>query len=421
MRIPILARALLFVASLTVAGRAAAAETPLPSPLTAAGVTAYAEAHREELRAANAKAAAATATPKVVASLPDPMLMVSADHVPFTMIGEKGVDWSVMVQQDFPLSGVLGARRRAATALAASTSSDVGRVLLDVQTQALLAFAMRVEVERMQRVLDDQIVVARQVVATIEARLAGGGASAADVLRARTESIQLEGERRALDAELAGADAMLDASLGRPVTEPVPSPSLTTPSVPPSPLAVLVAQALEKRPELSTMRAASASASANVAVMQGMYWPMAFVRAGTARTMEMGQGAMLMLGISIPLFWERRSGGLEEARAMLVMVDAETAAMRNMIQGEVGGARGELVAAEARWATARDEVVPLADKTVSLTLASYVGDQVPLVSVLDAVRTLREAKMRAVVAELAVARAWIKLSRAVGVAGIGPL
>jgi outer membrane protein TolC len=419
MRLLRTSRVALAFATFAFVARAHAESASLPSPLTPDAVVAYAAAHRPEIDAAKAKAKAAAAAPKVVSGLPDPMIMGSIDHFPFTMLGEKGINWSVMIQQDFPLSGELGAKRRAAEADALGANAETFRAQLDVETQALDAFVMRAEVDRMTALVEEQIAFAKDVLVATEARLAVAEAQAADVVRAQTDVVLFEGERKALEGERIGADAMLDASLGRPADAAVPSPALTVPTNAPSPTPQLVALALEHRPELASMRANVASAEAKVDVMDSMYTPMAFVRIGTARTMEMGQGGMLMVGLTIPLWREKLDSGVDEAKSMLVMAEDDVSAMKNMIQGDVGSARGMVIAARARYASVHDEVVPLARKTVTLMLASYAGGQSSLVAVLDAVRALREARMQEIVAEIELARAWIRLGRAVGVVRIG--
>lgn len=345
--------------------------------------------------------------------------MVSIDHMPFSM--PQNVDWSVMVQQDFPLSGVLGAKKKAAEAAANVAKADVSTIALDVERDAVLAFLMRAEIERMSVVVDQQLALDAQIVAATEARLAGGEGNVADAVRAQSDVARLKGQRKALDGELVGATAMLNAALNRPLEGSIPEDDLALPVVDPSPTPTLVALALEHRPELASMKASTEVASANVEVMESMYTPMAFVRLGTARTMEAGQGGMLMVGVSVPIWREKLDAGVSEAKQMTVMADADLSAMKTMISGEVGSARAQVIAARTRLESVQQDVLPLAKKAYDLTLASYAGGQMPLVSVLDAARALREARMEEVAAEVATADAWVRLGRAVGVVKGGAL
>jgi hypothetical protein len=51
---------------------------------------------------------AAEARPATVSALADPMISPSLDYLPFML---NGANWSVTVEQQFPLSGIRGHRR----------------------------------------------------------------------------------------------------------------------------------------------------------------------------------------------------------------------------------------------------------------------------------------------------------------------
>jgi outer membrane protein TolC len=314
---------------------------------------------------------------------------------------------------------VLGKKRLAAAAEAKGAAADVKRVELVVELEAVVAYLMVAERDRMAAVLEDQIGASKQVVEATLAKLEGGTGNAAEVVRARLDVARLEGERKAIEAEATGARSMLTAVLGRPVDAAVPATSFTLPPTEPAPLPKLVAAAIDARPELAVMKHASEKANAEIDVMKAMYTPMAFVRVGAARTMEAGNGVMLMVGFTVPIWREKLAAGVNEAKGMSAMVDAETAAMRKMIEGEVGSARGELVAAKIRFETTRDKIVPVARQALSLTLSQYATGTTPLVSVLDALQMLRMAQMELVVNEVRVGVAWARLGRAMGKVRVG--
>jgi len=405
-------------ASIALAANNARAQsvTALPSPLRPDDVVTWAKTHRAELTAAKAKAGALAEAPKTVSALPDPMVMVSLDHLPFKL---QGADASLLVQQDFPLSGVLGKKKASAQANALAAGADVDRVALDVMAEALVAYLMVVERERMQAVLDEQLATAKAIVEATLVRLEGGSGNAGDVVRARLDVARLTGERSAVDAELVAARGMLNATLARPVDASVPPSSLTIPTTAPPDVTALVKLAIGKRPELAVMKHKLEKAESDILVMKSMYNPMAFIRTGPSYTMTDGPGVMLMVGVSVPLWRDKLGAGVAEATQMSAMVDAETVAMRKMIEGEVASARGAVAAAIIRLETTRDKLLPIAKQAVSLQVASYASGQLPLVSVLDSLSMLRMTRMEQVVSEIRVGIAWVKLGRAVGVVRIG--
>ena len=386
-------------------------------PLTVGQVLAEARANRQELKASRARAEAVAQTPKIVGALSDPMLMGGVDHLPFKL---NGVNYSVQLQQDFPLSRVRGARARTASRQADAARAQIAITALDVEANALRSFLLLVEAQRMKAVTTELRALAAQVQSSVQARVAATQASLSEAVRAEVEVARLDGELLAYEREVLGAWAMTQAAMGR--TSPsaeVPQSELTTPTRSPSEVSALVDAAIERRPELAQMRASAEAARANVEVMSSMYFPMAFVRLGAANTMMEGPGLMLMAGVSLPIFRERLGAGYEEASAMSRMAEADVEAMRTMIQGQVGAARERVLSAQARFAAARDRLLPLSQQAVKLAMVAYTSGQLPLVSVLDAARAQGEAQMDAVRAELELDAAWIELGRATGEVNVG--
>ncbi len=382
---------------------------------TATTVVAMAREHRPEILAARARTRAAWSRPRIVSSLNDPMVMASIDHLPFRFnVPEYGANFSVMLQQEFPLSNVLGLRGRAAEAGALRVESDTQRIVLDVEYEAIQAFFMVSERRRTRSVLDAQLRISEEIVTLAMARYAAGQGAQADGLRAQHDVTRLRAERAGLDGQVRAAEAMLNAAVGRDATAIVPA--LRPPdgsSEPPSERDVAT-QALAHRPEITTMRLSVAQARAEVRVMEAMFWPMMFIRTGFAYAMPEGAGAMLMVGISIPVYRGRLNGGVDEARAMIRMADADVEAMRNMVRGEAVAARAQLVGARARLDSIRREVLPLAEQTITASLASYAAGQIPLVAVVDAVRGLWMSRQDEVMTDVNVGLAQARLDRALG-------
>jgi outer membrane protein TolC len=256
-------------------------------------------------------------------------------------------------------------------------------VLLD----AARAFLMLRERRESARILESQRSLAREFVEATNARYSSGTTSQPDVLRAEVELARLDGVIRAIGAEVAAAESMLNASLGRAVDAPLP---------PLAPLAVEVAPAswpetrtisLRNRSELQAGRAEIARAEAEIGTMEAMYAPMGLVRTGPAYTMTDGWGVMLTLGVSIPIWGGKYEAGIREAQAMASMARADVAAMTRMIEGESASARHQLIAARERVLSLRDDVLPRARNSIAPAVSAYAAGSTPLVSVLDARRS----------------------------------
>lgn len=385
----------------------------LPSPLDVAAVVRVARERRQEIAARALRARAQAQRPAIDGSLEQPMAMISLDHLPFAL---HGADYSVMLQQDFPLSGLLGRRRAAAEAGARRARAAVETTALDVEFEAVDALLMTAERRRVGAVFAQQAELARELVRAGAARYAAGQGVQSDVLRAEVEVARAETQVAANAQTTHGAEAMLRATLALPATVDVPEVALASSREVP-PVGALVATALAARPELAAMRAEQVRARAEVGVMEAMRWPMAFVRFGSASTMQDGPGVMAMFGFTIPVRRARLNAGVSEANAMAQMTDAELSAMRTMIEGEVRARHADAAAAAVTLEAIRGRVLPLARQTFDATLASYAAGRVPVVSVVEALRMLTMTLEEEVMADIALARARARLDRATGQLG----
>lgn len=397
---------LLLVAIL--ASPAIANDTALPSPLKVTDVTAIARDSRSEIVAAKAKARAAAQRPAIVSALDEPVVNLSLDHLPFSLMGADG---NVTIEQSFPLSRIRRHRESAAVAGARREVANAERVRQEVELDAERAFWMLAQMRAAAEIIDKQLALAKQLEQAALARYTANSGTQSDVLRAQTESARLAAEQRALAAEVRGAEAMLNTSLARDAAAPIPPLDVAvSDAVPPD--GGVAARASRQRPELAAGRAEIEEAEADVRVMRSMYSPMAMVRTGPAYTMAEGEGWMVMVGISIPLWRGKLRAGVDEARAMVDMATADLDAMRRMAEGEARAAREAVVAARERYVALRDDIVPRAEQAIAPTLAAYSAGQVPLVSVVEAAQALWMAQRDLVVARAELGTAWARLRRA---------
>jgi cobalt-zinc-cadmium efflux system outer membrane protein len=338
--------------------------------------------------------------------------MPSLDHLPFML---HGADASFAVEQRFPLSRLLRNRERSAQADARRLAADVNRIGLDVVLEAVSAYWMLYEQRAMLRVIGEQLSLARTLVTAAASRYGAGMAVQPDVLRAEIEVARLQGNERALLAQVRAAEAMLNMSLARAADESVPELAQESFAAEPPAFSVLRDQALARRPELLVGQEEVRRAEADIDVMRSMIRPMAFIRTGPAYTMADGWGFMAMVGISVPIFRQKNRATIAEAKSMADMARADLSAMRNMVQGAVASARENVLAARTRALVLRDDVLPRSRVAVDAVIAAYTSGTVPMVSTLDAARALWNAQQELVMAEVELGVSWARLARAVGV------
>jgi len=341
------------------------------------------------------------------------MISASIDHLPFELMG---FDRSLAIEQTFPLSRIRGHRKCGAEADARRERANADRVGLDVEFDAAGAFWMLAQVRASVKIVAQQHALAEQLVAAAMARYSTNTGTQSDVLRAEIEVARLDAERRALAAEVRGAEVMLNTSLARAADALIPELDATVPeAMPAAPDAI--ARAAVRRPELRAGRAEIERAEADVRVMRSMYAPMAMIRTGPAYTMEAGSGWMMMIGVTVPIWRGKLRAGVAEATSMVDMANADFDAMRRMVEGQARGARETVIAARERYLALRDVIVPRAEQAIGPTMAAYASGQVPLVSVVEAAQTLWSLQRELVFARAELGVAWARLARASGEEG----
>lgn len=401
---------LLMVVAIASPGTAAAQEMTLPSPLSFSEVIRIAGERRDEIQAARALTAAAEARPAIVSALGDPMFSPSLDHLPFML---NGADVSFTIEQQIPLSRVRSHRRASALADVEQLRAETSRASLDVGIEAANAYLMLQERRRTAMLVSEQVTFARDVVNAANARYASGTAPQSDVLRAEVEVARLEAMARALVGEVRGAEAMLNTSLALDADTPVP-PLAPLALADPVPAWSSIRSALTSRPELAAGRAEIARAEAEVEVMRDMFRPMATIRTGPSYTMTDGRGWMAMVGLSLPIWRSKLRAGVAEAQAMRSMAEADLRAMTRMIEGEAAVAVSQLQAAHDRQNALLTDVLPRARLAIEPAIAGYASGQLPLVSVIEAVKALWLVQSDLITADTQLGLAWARLGRSLG-------
>ncbi len=223
----------------------------------------------------------------------------------------------------------------------------------------------------------------------------------ATVFAARAEVELRRTEREAAFLKLtalAGAPAPLtsvsESLLDHPVHAPTLGDALKTP-------AYLAAQA-EREAAARRVRLEQARAAPDVTVSVGVR------RYGDSRSTAMVAG----VSAPIPLF-DRNRGNETAARAELEAAEIQLAAARRDAEAELRVSASRMGAADGRLAAAR-QTEQAAQEAYRLGRLGYEGGKLPLIEVLNAQRTLAEARERTLDAQLARLTAEAALARLEG-------
>ena len=383
------------------------------STLTLATVESEALAHSPALLASTSAAQAALARAEGGGAWDDPELSLMV--APRT-IGTSSPGYRVGVTQRIGAFGEPGARRLVAgTAFdVAAAGADASR--LDILREARVAFA---EYLRASRALDAHrglVDLAVELRRAALAKYAAGAVEQSDPLSASVEAARLTHHGVRIESERRIAVARLNTLIGRPASAPLPPPSddAAEAATTSSDLDSLVRLARAERPEsqAAISRVAWRAASARVAQLSGRPGLML----GVAYDRMWEDPAMrpqLELGIVLPL-WGGAGARRAEAAAELAAAEAEQRALVLQIEREVVEAATRYDEAVHDLDVLDTGVLPIATQGVSAMRTAYQGNRASFQALLEATRTLAEARLDRIdaAARRAVARA--DLARALG-------
>lgn len=396
----------MFVPALVVALSAAPAETS--QTLSLVDATRAAMEHNPELAEASSGARAAEAGVRGAGALPEPMLSYQAWQQPWSRpLDPTATNMHMIgIRQSLPFPGQLGIAERAARSEAEARRDDVRARRLAVQAQVAHAYVAWWRAREELRIHLEHAKLAERTLAAVEARYGTGGGRQGDILRAQTDLHRLHADVEGIQEILRASEALLAAAMG--------TPDETLP--PPSPPDMTLPASSSERPELAAARARAERAETAARLAD---------RARRAPELMVGFDYMLMPGmpdaysvmlqVGVPWFSSRRASEADRAAAEAQAARAAAAAAGNAARYERVEAQARAQAAKAQLAVLEDDVVPRADHTLQAMRASYASGEADLVTIIDAVSVLLDARLSAVRQRAALADAAADLRRALGI------
>ncbi|MGQ0428395.1 MAG: TolC family protein [Gammaproteobacteria bacterium] len=346
-----------------------------------------------EIKAADSERQAAESRVSPAGALDDPMLEAGVINLPLASRAFRREDMTMKmlgVSQQFPYPGKRGLRRevaaRDAEVAAHAYAETVNRVVRDVR---MAYFDLALVVESASLVKENRRVLG-QFAEISAARYAVGQGSQSDVLTARTqlarmddELIQLERERRAIEAELAFA-------LGRESDDGLPAPAKLRLPATDLQIDALRQSALEGRPQLLGLASLIDRNAGAVDLARREYYPDFEVMLGYGQRESMLDGTRrddmvsLTVAVNLPV-WRasKRDPGVAEAIAMRNQAADMYRAQLNEVSAQL---RRQVAAAEQSLRSARlyeSGILPQARLAVESSLAAYRVNRVDFLTLLD--------------------------------------
>jgi outer membrane protein, heavy metal efflux system len=356
-------------------------------PLGLAAVIAAADQSNPTLAAERKEIDVATAAIWEAKLYPNPSALIEFDDYRSGGRGDSRVGVRV------PL--VVGGRIRAATSLA-GTERDVAalkylarrrEILLDVRK----AYVELLAAQRNRDLARENRDLAREVHSGAESRLKADAVPEMEVLKASVDLAKAEAEVDASERALAAAERALDAAVGPGAIDPsLVTGSLSEAFVIP-PLDDLRATATESHPTVAAAEREKDAAAGQLRLAQAERTPDVDLEVKAGQDTD-GQGTV-SLGLGIPLpFNNRNEGKVATASARIAQGAARVAAARAEIDAKLARAYRSLTTAQDRGARYASQILPAAQKALEQTRVGYEKGKFTYLDVLDARRTLADAK-----------------------------
>jgi outer membrane protein TolC len=406
-----------------VSGRAQAAPAPATSAAHAHADSAHAPGTLDSLiaralraspaiHAAAAQVKASTARVGPAGARPDPMLMAGIQNLP---ISEPGfADFMTMkmigVSQTFPFPGKLSLQTRAATDEATAAGAALGAARLRVTAQVKEAYYELAFTDRALEIVRRNQAVLTNLIAVSQARYSTGTGTQADVLRARTETANLDNAASTLKEQRRAALARLNAVLDRPSDTPVDAPVIPARIVraavadssahvhfasdalgaraadsPLLPLDSLEALAAANSPMIHEHVARIAAQRARVALARKAHLPDISVSIDYGQRRGFTDMVSAVVSLPIPLQKGRKQDAeVAEAAAELAELEAQHHEMVNTLNAAIAKQVSDLERARTALALAKRAILPQAQATLASSTASYQVGRLDFAAVMDA-------------------------------------
>lgn len=339
-----------------------------------------------ELAAAALDAEAAAARVDAAGRLADPMLTVLSDQNRNRnggLIPGRFGNWTVTVQQTFPLGGRRELQRQVAAAEARQAASRQLSVQADLVRRVKTVFIELHQAGRLAQLSREIDATVGQLVRQSESRYAQGLGEQQDVLRAQFERHTLGNVITRFDGERARLKLRLNALLNRPTTTPLADPRAlpAAPSLGRLQSAMLLERALRTNPGLATQAAEIEGADANRTLVRRSWYPdltlgIGIVNNAAAEGVGRRVSYEAMASINIPLAWGLREAQAREATLRAGAARTRREAAQIQLEAELGEALQQLRTLEAVAQRLGGRAVPETRLATRTALTGYAAGRV---------------------------------------------
>ncbi|MEI7901302.1 MAG: TolC family protein [bacterium] len=301
---------------------------------------------------------------------------------------------TVAVSQELELGGKRRHRTAAAETETAVSRSEQAAHLQTLLTETRRAALALLAAQQKTRLAEEELALVREIESVAVSREQAGKATALETERARAETAQAQIAAETRMAEQ--HDAVRDLALCWGETEPafaaLAEPFATPPAALP-PLDTLLLRAATN-PDLLAADARFRASQAGIDVERSTRVPNLEVTAGMRRFEESGDfGFVAGVAVELPLF-TRNMDGVRAAEADAEAWRLEATSARLKTEGRIRQLYARLAALDARIRRLKETSLPLTERALALVRQAHQQGKAGYLDVLEARRSLVEARLR---------------------------
>lgn len=417
-RVPLYVVGTLALAAVSLAAQAAEIHTAL----TLSDSVAEALQKNPELTRLRHRLEGMEARAKQASFLEDPEIVFQLNGVPFsnpTSFNQSDNN-AIGIRQKLPFFGKLGLKEKIAQQESKVLEQELRAKEREVTAMTKMIYADLFMAQRAIEILREQLEIMRTITRATEARYEVGRVTQQDVFKALLERSDLMNQLIVVERETSAAEVKLNSVMYRPPRTSIRLPAELTLPESPAAFAAVEEMALASRPELK-------GAEEEIQRSERLYelaqrnrkfpdfmlgWD--YMRMPTE--MKKDRYAA-MVAFSIPFSpWTvgKRNYEVEESLAEIRAAKAGREMMRVTALREAGEAQAKFISARRSLDLYKEAILSQSELTFRSALAAYQSGRVEFVTLLEAQRALREARMGYFKAQASVLQSLAELERAVG-------
>ncbi|MGD0730813.1 MAG: TolC family protein [Terracidiphilus sp.] len=360
----------------------------LAAPLTLDEVERMAQVENPEIHVAARKVSMAEAHVPTAGKLDDPQLMVRNWQVPLNKPWDYNAAQNMlMLSQSLPGPGKRVLQTTIAKSDVTEAKDELEVVRLRIRVEARKAFFDLLLAQEELRIHDQHVAIARQAIEAARIKYTVGKVPQQDVLKAQLAMTRLEEHIIRFERDAEVARARMNTLLGRDPATPIRVQGDFGIGADLPAGKQLRQLSLQSRPDLLEAQAAAEKSRQEQSLANKAFVP-DFTVAGGYMLMPTGNNPRnnYMLEGSVTLPWlnrKKHDAEIGESAVKVTEQDAEVAAMRNAVFGQIDEAVAEARAAQRMARVYHDSLEPQAEATLHAAIIAYENNQTDLLDLLD--------------------------------------